>query len=527
MDEKSGRTADGDLVSMLVELIGDGVVLYDADGRYVAWSRAMERISGVPASKRVGRRFTELPSALPDSDSREVVRRALAGERIHLSCVRLRYADGITGWVDVSATPLWEHGRPSGAMVVIRDLSERRAAQHELRLREEQLRQAVKMEAVGLLAGGVAHDFNNLLCVILTSARFAADAVPRDSRAHEDIVDVITAAERAAALTRQLLVFSRRGDSKPEIVDIGAIFAGIEKLLRRTLGEDMQLQAHVAPGLWATRADPSQIEQVIANLAVNARDAMRRGGILEIDIANVEVSSDDPRMLSGLAQGRYVRLSVKDNGTGMAPHVREHAFNPFFTTKEAGRGTGLGLSTVYGIVKNAGGGIELESELGLGTTFRIYLPAVDDPVGTSLETGGDTTPAGFGGTVLLVEDDDGVRKAIARMLAAQGWEVLEASTGAEAVERGLLRLRQIDLLLTDAILPDLPGSEVAARLCEARTGLRVVFMSGYPDTELARRGLLVPNCRFLQKPLQLAALLATIGRTALPSVGCASGNGVV
>lgn len=386
-----------------------------------------------------------------------------------------------------------------------RDIRERRKLEDRLRL-------AQKLEAVGQLAGGVAHDFNNILAVINSYTDMAVHGLRPEDPLRADLEQVAEAGARAVALTRQLLAFSRRQVPTAVVLSWNAVVAGIETMLRRLIGEDLELRVRAADGLGNVRADPAQLEQVLMNLVLNARDAMPKGGRLDIETSDVELDAAYASQHPDVKPGSYVRLAVSDTGCGMDQTTLARAFEPFFTTKVPGKGTGLGLATVYGIVKQSGGHIGIDSEVGRGTTFRIYLPREEEaavPVATR------PRPARAGGseTVLVVEDDDGVRRLIRRVLEPAGYTVLCAGTGPEALQLCEGRTGPVHLLLTDVILPVMDGSTVAARFTALRPGIRVLFMSGYMDEVVGHHGVPVTGQDFLHKPFTAGELQARVRET--------------
>jgi PAS domain S-box-containing protein len=374
---------------------------------------------------------------------------------------------------------------------------------------EGQLRQAQKMEAIGQLAGGVAHDFNNLLTAILGHSELLLDGQDQDSSAYADVVEIRNAAQRAAALTRQLLAFSRKQVLQPQVLDLNGLVTGMGKMLRTLIGEDVRLEISLEPTLGRIKADPGQIEQIVLNLAVNARDAMPRGGQLTITTANLTLDEHHASQLVGLKPGPFVRLTVNDTGTGMDAEVQAHLFEPFFTTKGVGKGTGLGLSTVYGIVQQSNGHINVYSELDMGTTFKIYFPCVESAELTAEPATAALLPTGTG-TVLLVEDNEVVRKIAHQILQRSGYAVLEAVDGEDALRRYEQHPEPIRLLLTDVIMPGINGRELAERLAARHPTMKVLFMSGYTDDVLSRHGGLGLDTAFLEKPFTCDALLLKI-----------------
>ncbi|HEX5098832.1 MAG TPA: ATP-binding protein [Polyangiaceae bacterium] len=386
----------------------------------------------------------------------------------------------------------------------LRDVDERRA---EL---EVELRQAQKMDAIGQLAGGIAHDFNNLLSVILGYTVLAIDGLPAEGTLRADLEEVAKAARRASELTRQLLAFSRKQALRPRIVDLNQIVSGFEKMMRRVVGDDVTVTIYRAPELGKTLADPGQMEQVLMNLIVNARDAMPSGGSIGIATRNAILDETFAREHRGLEPGRYVALSVTDTGSGMDTATRERIFEPFFTTKAQGKGTGLGLSTVWGIVRQSGGYVEAESEVGRGTTFTLYLPWVsgqaDEPRSERLP------PSTVRGTetVLLVEDDEQVRGFARDVLYRHGYVVLEAQNGGEAFLIAEQHGSPVHLLLTDVVLPRMSGRDLAARIRRTLPELRVLFVSGYTEDSVVDQGVLESGVPFLSKPIAPDELLRKV-----------------
>jgi two-component system, cell cycle sensor histidine kinase and response regulator CckA len=366
---------------------------------------------------------------------------------------------------------------------------------------EQQLQRVRRLESIGQLAGGVAHDFNNLLAVILNFAEFALDEAEEGSGLHADIDQIRRAAERASGLTRQLLVFSRRDPVDVRVVDLNEALAGTEEMLRRTIGEHIELRSHPAPALWPTRAGGGQLEQVLVNLAVNGRDAMPDGGRLTIRTANTEVAPPD------LPRGRWVLLTVEDTGTGMPANVAAQAFDPFFTTKPKGQGTGLGLASVYGIVSQAGGEVSIESRVGRGTKVSIWLPAAEETPQAPAATAGGQSPAGHGETILVVEDEDEVRALTSRILGDHGYEVLQAPNGEVALEECASVHDHIDLLVTDVVMPAMSGAELAERLLQTRPDMKVLYMSGYTSDVVLRHGPRDRDAAVLEKPFSAERLL--------------------
>jgi len=369
---------------------------------------------------------------------------------------------------------------------------------------EQQLQRVRRLESVGQLAGGVAHDFNNLLAVILNFAEFALDEADEESSLYADIDQIRRAAERAAALTRQLLVFSRREPVQVRVVDVNEALAGTEEMLRRTIGEHIELRSHPAPDLWPTRAGGGQLEQVLVNLAVNGRDAMPEGGRLTIRTRNAEVAPPD------LPHGRWVHVTVEDTGTGMHANVAAQAFDPFFTTKPKGQGTGLGLASVFGIVSQAGGEVRIDSQVGRGTTVSIWLPAAEGSPQVPAAAGGADSPSGRGETILVVEDEAQVRALTSRILGEHGYQVIQAANGEAALKECASRPEHIDLVVTDVVMPVMSGAELAERLLEARPDTKVLYMSGYTSDVVLRHGPRDSDAAVLEKPFSAEELLRRV-----------------
>jgi signal transduction histidine kinase len=384
-------------------------------------------------------------------------------------------------------------GTPTRLLGVALDVTERRLAQEQRTELEDQLRQAQKMEAVGQLAGGIAHDFNNLLLALRGYGELALRALARGEDAREEVEEMLRASDRAAALTKQLLAFSRRQVLQPQVVDLNCVVADIEKLLVRLIGEDVDIESVASAGPAFVHADRGQLEQVLTNLALNARDAMQDGGKLTIEVCVKAIDEHHPL---AIGPGRYAVLAVSDTGDGMDAETASQIFEPFFTTKELG--TGLGLSTVHGIVKQSGGRVWVYSEPGHGTTFKIYLPLVEEtPHMDQLDE--PAVRDGNGETILLVEDDAEVRSFVSRMLLDAGYNVFTASSGHQALLLARERPR-IDLLVTDVVMPGASGRETAERLRELQPDTAVLYMSGYTDDVVLRRGVLQRDTAFLQKP---------------------------
>jgi len=395
--------------------------------------------------------------------------------------------------------------------VFARDVTVRKRMELEREQLEQQLRTSQKMEAIGSLAGGIAHDFNNLLSVILSYTGFVIEEVPEDSPLREDLREVKNAADRAVALTRQLLAFSRKQVLQPTSLNLNDTAAGLEKMLRRILGEDIEYVQVLAPDLGVVQADPGQIEQVLMNLVVNARDAMPRGGKLTIETKNAELSEEYASVHMGVHPGPYVQLAVTDTGGGMDEVTKGKLFEPFFTTKEKGKGTGLGLSTVYGIVKQSGGSISAYSELGKGTTFKIYLPR-DLVAVPAMVAKLQPVPIRKTGTetILVAEDEEALRRVVLRALTAAGYSVLSAANGDEAIALCAQYEGGIHLLLTDVVMPRISGRVLAQVLAKTRPEMKVVYMSGYTDNAIVHHGVLDPGTYFLGKPFTADALTRKI-----------------
>jgi two-component system cell cycle sensor histidine kinase/response regulator CckA len=458
---------------------------------YLRVNRAFEALTGLKGV--VGRKVSEVIPGIRDTNPElfDIYGRvATTGKPERFET----YVPALEIWFSVSAySP--EHGH---FVAVFDNITERKRL-------EAQLRQAQKMESVGRLAGGVAHDFNNLLTVMLSNATLARDGLPEGDPARADLMEIEEAAKRAAVLTRQLLAFARRQVAEPRALDLNAVTLAMDKMLRRLIGEDVELVTLLAEELGTVWADPGHIEQVLVNLAVNARDAMPGGGKLTIETSNVALDAEYAAHHVTMTPGEYVLLAVSDTGHGMTPEVLEHAFEPFFTTKERGKGTGLGLSTCYGIVKQSGGWIWVYSEPGQGTTFKIYLPRIRAPA----EVFAPVAPAPLRGgteTILMVEDDAKVREAALRSLRERGYSVVEAANGWEALRAAEDRSTPIALLLTDIVMPHMGGRELVERLRALRPQIKVLYTSGYAEQAIVHQGTLDRGVAFLPKPFDSTGL---------------------
>ncbi len=427
--------------------------------------------------------------------------------------IKERYIqDGRDVWVHTVKTPVMDgNGSVIGILGIFWDITERKEAEEEMAALQEQFRQSQKMESIGRLAGGIAHDFNNLLTVIKGYGQLSLIELKEGDPLRGNLEEIKNATDKASDLVRQLLAFSRRQILEFKVLDLNTALRNLEKMLRRVIGEDIELVMHLPEDLGGVKTDPGQIEQVIMNLAVNAKDAMPLGGKLIIETANVELDGAYARRHVAVTPGRYVMLAVSDTGVGMTPEVRDRVFEPFFTTKEEGKGTGLGLSTVYGIVKQSGGNIWVYSELGKGTTLKIYLPRVDEP----LEEIEETTAAKNGlprgsETILVVEDDEEVRRLAVQVLKGQGYRVLDAPQGLDAFLIAEKHQGPIHLLVTDVVMPKMSGREVAERVASIRPGIKVLYMSGYTDNTIAHHGVLEAGLHYIQKPFSIDGLVIKV-----------------
>jgi signal transduction histidine kinase len=412
--------------------------------------------------------------------------------------------DGTIRWVRARAFPVYNASHELYRQVgLVEDIT-------DLRRTEEQLLQAQKMEAVGRLAGGVAHDFNNLLTAILGYSELVLQDLGDDHPSAVDLKEIRAAGQSAAALTRQLLAFSRKQVLQPRVLDLNELVQGATALLKRVIGEHVELVFVPAPGLGRVRADPSQLEQVVVNLAVNARDAMPNGGKLTIETANVMLGEDYAAQHAGASTGPHVMVAVTDTGTGMDEATQQRLFEPFFTTKEPGRGTGLGLATVYGIVAQSRGSIWVYSELGQGSTFKVYLPATTEDLTVPVVS--PMSPAALSGTetVLVVEDQIEARSVICETLRRRGYTVIEAVNGPDAIVKGRQLDVRIDVMLTDVVMPGMGGRRVAEVIRVTRPELKVVYMSGYTDSAIVDHGILEPGVTFVQKPFATETLLRRV-----------------
>jgi signal transduction histidine kinase len=481
----------------IFEHVGDALFITDKSGLILDANPAACALTSTPLEQLRNRELRGVlgVSAAPSTESIDESPTLLQGE------LRLKGHDSELRTVDAQSAAF----APGLLVHTLRDLT------HQRHL-EEELHHSQKMDAIGKLAGGVAHDFNNLLTVITSYTTFLLESFDETDARREDATEIKQAAARAAQLTRQLLAFSRKQVVQPRPLVLNSIVVETEKMLRRLIGEDVELLTKLAPDLFEVRADAGQLEQVVMNLAVNARDAMPQGGRLSIETSNVRLSPASLPRHARMPDGEYVTLSVSDTGTGIPDEVQSHIFEPFFTTKEAGKGTGLGLSTVYGIVKQAGGDIRLDTEIGRGTTFTIYLPRFvneSKELEGAVAAGEDVESRGHE-TVLLVEDEEHLRGLAVRILSAHGYTVLTAIDGVDAIRQAKEYPNPIHLVLSDVVMPRMSGRLLSEQLVSARPRVKVLFMSGYTDDDVMRRGIFDRRTAFLEKPFTPEQLVSKV-----------------
>jgi len=488
-------------LAQVVENSAEMIAIGDPEGRIVFANRTLLRVTGYTEDELVGKAFATLFSHNnPPYLDQEIHTRTLSGGSWSGECTHYR-KEGSELSVMFSTSQIKDnHGAVIGTFGIAQDITERKRL-------EEQLAVAQKMNAVGQLAGGIAHDFNNLLGVIIGYSELLQEGFPPDDPRVRKLQQIKAAGNRAASLTRQLLAFSRKQVIRPRVIDLNVLVNDVNKMLTRLIHEDIELLCELNPALGMIKADPTQIEQVIINLVVNARDAMEHGGKIIIQTANTYLDESYCRSHPSVQPGRHIMLAISDTGTGMDETTQEHIFEPFFTTKEQGKGTGLGLATVYGIVKQSGGSIWVYSELGKGTTFKIYLPCVDEAVQLNEALGVSPALPRGNETILLAEDAEGMRGLISELLLRNGYTVLTAESSEELFSVTERYSAPINLLLTDVVMPGMNGRELANRLRAAYPALRIVYMSGYTSDAIVQHGVLREGIDFIEKPFTEESLM--------------------
>ncbi len=507
-----------DLLNSLLDNSPDHIYFKDDHGRFIRINNAQASWLGLSDPEQaIGKTdfdfFTEEYANLAYESEQEMIR---SGKAVVGKEEKETWPDREDTWVSTTKVPLRNpEGDIIGIIGISRDITERKKL-------EEQFRQSQKMEAVGRLAGGVAHDFNNMMTVVIGYSEFLLSKLKKEDAEYKSVEEIMNAGKRAASLTQQLLAFSRKQVFQPHVLNLNALVTELEKMLKRLIGEDIDLQLALDSKLGAVRADPSQMDQIIMNLAVNARDAMPRGGKITIETANVELDEEYCRLHIEVQPGPYIMLAVSDTGIGMDKETQSRIFEPFFSTKEEGKGTGLGLSTVYGIVKQSGGNIWVYTEPGHGTTFKIYFPRIEEAAEAMKQE--EAADKSFRGTetILLVEDEEMVRDLAYEILGEMGYTVLAASNGEEALQICERHKGPIHLMLTDVVMPKMSGGELAEASVRLYPEMKVIYMSGYTDSSVTRNGMLEPGVNFVQKPFSLLSLTEKV-REVLDASGSQKG----
>lgn len=504
----SALAASENRFRLLVEAMNDGLAVQDAKGKIIYVNPRFCAILGYEKQCLMGRLVTELM----DTGSRIVLESELGDtESEGMVDLKMKKDNGEPLHVQVTAKAIKSpEGELKGSFVMVSDVTQVKKLQH-------QLLHAQKMEAIGRLAGGIAHDFNNLLTVILGYVDLSLLEIDKDHSLYEKISQIDNAAKRAGTLTRQLLAFSRKQVLQTSVVSINGTIASIENMMQRILGEDVVLRTRLDPATGNIKADEGQIEQVIVNIAVNARDAMPSGGELILETKNVQLPANKSGMLSDVSAGPYVLLSISDTGIGMDQETQTRIFEPFFTTKAKGQGTGLGLSTAYGIIKQSGGDIQAYSEPGHGTCFKIYLPRIDETAPEQTKMHAKSVPTRGSETILVVEDEASVREFVVSALKRSGYQVISAPDGPTALNRFAESDETIDLILTDVVMPHMNGKALVQRIKEISPEIKILYMSGYTDDAIVSQGVLEPGTPFLSKPFSLEALTTKIKSVLLES----------
>ena len=495
----------------ILDSISDGVIAIDRAWRMTFLNRRAVRMLRTPRRRAIGAQLWELFPAIAGSEIERALRDAAASGRPTRTEAMV---PELSRWFELRTVPM-RHGMS----VYFEDVTERRNARAALELREEQLRQAQKMEAIGALAGGIAHDFNNMLTVVRANCELLVDRLEPDSDNRIELLEIKSAAVRATALTQQLLAFSRKQVVQPRVLDVTATLHALTPMLRRLIPANVRVDALCGEGMLHVLADPTQVEQVLMNLVVNARDAMPNGGTIDVKCSLVSFDAPMSTPLGSLPKGRWVRIAVSDSGTGIRSEVLPHIFEPFFTTKPLGAGTGLGLATVFGIVQQLGGGMTVDSSPGVGTSFHVYLPASDAK--TVVAEPEHTTAASRGAEcILVVEDEPAVRQVVERVLTSHGYRLLVARDGREALDLMKEHGGAVDLVLSDVMMPGVGGVILAERLREMHPDVPVMLMSGYGEADSVQNQLVQHGVAFLQKPFNAALLTAAI-RAVLDARTCA------
>jgi PAS domain S-box-containing protein len=514
--ERGARASEERFNRMVSQVKDYAIVMLNPEGRVVHWNDGAQRIKGYKAEDVVGRHFACFYPAedIQAGKPAQLLTQAIEQGSVEHEGWYLR-RDGSQFWAHVTLTPVRDDGgQLIGFSILMHDLTRQKESEQDKASLEAQLRQAQKMEAVGRLAGGIAHDFNNLLTVIGGYTQMLQMGITPTDPLYPAVEEISKSAERAASLTQQLLAFSRKQVMQPTQLSLNDVVVQVEKMLRQLIGEDIRMDTILADNLAPVKADRGQVEQIVMNLAINARDAMPKGGRLILRTGNTAITPEHREPTGIVPPGHYVSLEVRDTGCGMDEATKARVFEPFFTTKEPGKGTGLGLATAYGIAKQSGGFITVESELGKGATFTLYFPALQAEIQAVPKTDGQCRITRSlkkeGATVLLVEDESGIRRLLQGLLTSQGYKVLTAPDGESGLAVGSSYNGTIDLLLTDVIMPKLSGAEMAKRLSEKHPRLKVLYMSGYTDESIVQHGVLEQGAAFLAKPFKPQMLVERV-----------------